>query len=127
MFDAIDHVGVRVTDIARAVAFYERLGFTHAYRDDRGSTLIAGNAKLFLFTSRDGPAPEAEHSPGSLRTPPGIDHITLVVPDVDRVHTELRARGVTFVGEPADRDWGARLVGLDDPDGNSLYLLQWIN
>jgi hypothetical protein len=25
---------------------------------------------------------------------------------------------------PEDQSWGARMVGLKDPDGNNLYLLQ---
>ena len=127
MFDAIDHVGVPVTDVVHAVAFYQLLGFTHAYHDEHGSILIAGNARLFVFTGRQGPSPFAEQRMGWPGVSPRIDRITLVVADVDRVHAELRARGVAFRGEPADHDWGARLVGLDDPDGNHLYLQEWIS
>ena len=42
------------------------------------------------------------------------------------LNAELRAKGVVFLGEPADQDWGARLVGCKDPDGNNLYLLQYL-
>jgi len=35
----------------------------------------------------------------------------------------MREAGVEFDGE-ADQSWGARMVGLKDPDGNNLYLLQ---
>jgi hypothetical protein len=30
------------------------------------------------------------------------------------------------IGEPVDQDWGARLVGLKDPDETNLYLLQYL-
>jgi uncharacterized glyoxalase superfamily protein PhnB len=36
----------------------------------------------------------------------------------------LREAGVPFDGPPEDQSWGARMVGLKDPDGNNLYLLQ---
>jgi len=58
--------------------------------------------------------------------PPGIDHISLVVDDVDRIYAEAKSKGVVFSREPKDQDWGARVVGLCDPDGNNLYLLKWV-
>ena len=36
----------------------------------------------------------------------------------------LRQARVAFGGPPQDQSWGARMVGLKDPDGNNLYLLQ---
>lgn len=126
MFEGIDHVGVRVADLGRAVAFYERLGFTNAYADDRGATLIAGNAKLFLFANRPATPPAAAIRNGPLEHPARIDHITLLVADVDRVYADLRAHGVAFAGEPADQECGARSVGLTDTDGNNLYFVPWV-
>jgi len=59
------------------------------------------------------------------QNPPGIDHISFEVQDVDRVYAEAKAKGVTFNNEPADQSWGARMVSLRDPDDNNLYLLKW--
>jgi uncharacterized glyoxalase superfamily protein PhnB len=56
--------------------------------------------------------------------PPGIDHISFAVADVDAIYATLRAAGVVLGGPPEDQSWGARMVGLKDPDGNNLYLLQ---
>jgi hypothetical protein len=39
-------------------------------------------------------------------------------------HDGRNDAGVTFGGRPEDQSWGARMVGLKDPDGNNLYLLQ---
>ena len=46
------------------------------------------------------------------------------VSDVDALYTKLRAAGVVFGGPPEDQPWGVRMVGLKDPDGSNLYLLQ---
>ena len=42
----------------------------------------------------------------------------------DVLHSTLRTAGMTFSGHPEDQSRGARMVGLKDPDGNNLYLLQ---
>ena len=58
--------------------------------------------------------------------PPGIDHISFAVEDVDRIYSEAKSQGITFDAEPRDEEWGARVVSLQDPDGNNLYLLKWL-
>jgi len=67
-----------------------------------------------------------KRDPSLAQNLPGIDHISFLVEDVNQIYAELKAKGVTFLGEPADQDWGARLVGLKDPDGNNLYFLQYL-
>ena len=71
-------------------------------------------------------AKAVKRDPSLAQNPPGIDHISFSVEDVNQMYTELKAEGVPFLGEPADQDWGARLVGFKDPDGKNLYLLQYL-
>src|SRR3712207_7316613 len=57
--------GVCVTDLARAVSFYETLGFAKAFENQRGCTMITGESKLFLFQTRQtdhGAARSEEHT-----------------------------------------------------------------
>jgi len=126
MIQGVDNIGICVADLKRAVAFYQGLGFTKAYENDRGVTMVAGTAKLFLFQTRQSnPAPVSREFM-LFGNPVGIDHISFEVEDVDRVYAEARARGVVFEGEPQDQNWGARAVRLRDPDGSNLYLLKWL-
>ena len=129
MIKSIDNVGVAVSDLARARAFYEKLGFTESQDcqgDVQGCIMMAGGAALFLFQATR-PNPQAvQHESTLAQNPPGIDHISFSVEDVDQTYTEIRARGVEFLGEPADQEWGARLVGLKDPDGNNLCFLKYL-
>ena|SRR6516165_5837112 len=124
MIQGVDNIGICTTDVARSVAFYQRLGFSEAYRNDRGVLVAAGAAHLFIFaTQQSNPAPVGRDL-GLFGNPPGIDHISFAVADVDAMYATLRAAGVVLGGPPEDQSWGARMVGLKDPDGNNLYLLQ---
>jgi catechol 2,3-dioxygenase-like lactoylglutathione lyase family enzyme len=121
----VDNVGICVRDLRRSVAFYGVLGFETLSESGRGVTVARGEAKLFLFeTGVAGAAPTRKL--GLLGNPPGIDHVSFLVDDVDAQHDELVARGIQIAGEPSDQDWGARAFGLRDPDGNNLYFLSWL-
>jgi len=124
MVRGIDNIGICASNPARSVAFYETLGFSEAYRNDRGVMLVAGTVQLFLFAARPSDAPLVGRELGLFGNPPGIDHISLAVGDIDALYGKLRKAGVVFGGPPKDQPWGARMVGLKDPDGNNLYLLQ---
>ena len=123
MVRGIDNIGICASDLPRSVAFYETLGFSEAYRNDRGVMLAAGTVQLFLFATQRSDAMPVGRELDLFRNPPGIDHISLAVSDVDAFFTTLRRAGVVFGGAPTDQSWGARMVGLKDPDGNNLYLL----
>ena len=124
MIKGIDNIGICTTDTARSVVFYQRLGFSEAYRNDRGVLMTAGSAHLFIFATRQNDPPPVVRQLGLFDNPPGIDHISLAVADVDGLYSALRAAGVQFGSPPEDQSWGARMVGLKDPDGNNIYLLQ---
>jgi catechol 2,3-dioxygenase-like lactoylglutathione lyase family enzyme len=111
---------------ARAIDFYERLGFAKAFENGRGCTMTAGETKLFVFKTRQVNPPLVQRELGLFQNPPGLDHISFLVADVDQAYANLKTRGVTFEVEPADQDWGARVAVLKDPNGNNLYLLAWI-
>ena len=79
---------------------------------------------LFIFATRQSNPFPVERELGLFGNPPGIDHISLAVADVDAMYATLRAAGVAFGAPPEHQSWGTRMVGLKDPDGNNLYLLQ---
>ena len=124
MIKSIDNIGICTTDIARSIAFYQTLGFSEAYRNDRGVLMAAGSVHLFIFATRQSDPPPVGRELGLFGNPPGIDHISFTVTDIDALYAKLCADGVQFAGAPEDQSWGARMVGLMDPDGNNLYLLQ---
>jgi catechol 2,3-dioxygenase-like lactoylglutathione lyase family enzyme len=126
MIQGVDNIGICAKDLKRAISFYEKLGFTKGYENDRGVTMVAGKAKLFVFQSRQPNSAPANRQFTLFDNPPGIDHISFAVEDVDRIYADARSKGVVFNSEPQDQDWGARVASLRDPDGNNLYLLKWL-
>jgi methylmalonyl-CoA/ethylmalonyl-CoA epimerase len=122
----IDNVGICVTDMARSAEFYQRLGFALLAENDRGVTLVLGPAKLFLFPAESGDDRPVRRDLGLYGNPPGLDHISFLVDDVDALHASLAANGIHAGPAPSDQDWGARAFGLTDPDGNNLYFLRWL-
>jgi catechol 2,3-dioxygenase-like lactoylglutathione lyase family enzyme len=124
MVRGVDNIGVCSTDLQRSTAFYEKLGFHEAYRNERGVLLTAGSANLFLFATRQADPPPVGRELGLFANAPGLDHISFSVLDVDDAYAKLSATGIEFDGVPENQSWGARMVGLKDPDGNNLYLLQ---
>jgi catechol 2,3-dioxygenase-like lactoylglutathione lyase family enzyme len=124
MVHGFDNIGVCVAELQGSVTFYEMLGLSEVYRNERGVLMSAGHARLFLFTTRQAHPAPIDRQLGLFENAPGIDHISFAVADVDATYAKLREAGVEFDGEPQDQPWGARMVGLKDPDGNNLYLLQ---
>jgi methylmalonyl-CoA/ethylmalonyl-CoA epimerase len=87
----IDNVGVCVEDLGRSVSYYETLGFEKLVENDRGVTLGLGSAQLFLFQCRS-ETRATERRPGLFGNPPGIDHVSFQVSDVDALYELLTAR-----------------------------------
>jgi catechol 2,3-dioxygenase-like lactoylglutathione lyase family enzyme len=52
MIQGVDNIGICTADVAKSVAFYQKLGFSEAYRNERGVMMAAGSANLFVFATR---------------------------------------------------------------------------
>ena len=118
MIKAIKFVGIPVTDQQRALEFYTNaLGFrvvTDQPFDDKQRWIELGigrsSSGLTLFT------PEGHEN--RIGTFTGI---SFVADDVKATFREMSAKGVTFIQEPQEADWGTAAV-FADPDGNQFVL-----
>ncbi|MGE0417169.1 MAG: VOC family protein, partial [Acetobacteraceae bacterium] len=54
----------------------------------------------------------------------GVEHIGLVVDDVDAACAELRARGAEIAIGPLTRDAGTRLAFIRGPEGIMVEIVQ---
>lgn len=110
-------VTVYVTDLDRAVAFYtETLGLELMYRSGPSWAVVrAGDdLTLGLHEAMKG-APVGESGSASV----GF-RVEGALPEVVE---DLQARGVTFVGEITE-DTAVPLAYFEDPDGNTMYLVE---
>jgi catechol 2,3-dioxygenase-like lactoylglutathione lyase family enzyme len=114
----LELVGVPVSDVDRAKAFYtEKLGFNADF-DQRVSDSLR-----FVQLTPPGSACSICIGEGLTKMEPGsIDMLQMVVPDAQQVHDDLVGRGVE-VSDVQVLDWGT-FVYISDPDGNKWALQQ---
>ena len=119
---AYDHIGLRVTDRARSMTFYEALGF---YLDEEHSTQTAleiineAGVRLNLILNGQ-PTPERDNI--LLDRPqkwPGYTHAAFIVERLSQVLEWAAKEKIAITEGPVD--WGRRLTCfLRDPDSNVL-------
>lgn len=120
--ESFDNIGVAVTDYPKAVEFYKKLGFEMDYEEGEGGSMKAGNAVLYVFKTSSSADPQSRDV-SLTANPPGIDHISFRVPDVDAEFARISKAGLKVETEPADQEWGSRTITILDPDGNRLWFL----
>jgi len=113
----LELIAVPVSDIDRAKAFYEQVGF-HLDHDHAVSDEIR-----FVQLTPPGSACSIAFGKGLTDAEPGtVKGLQAVVKDADAIHAELVGRGAE-VSDVQDLPWG-RFVYFTDPDGNGWSLQQ---
>ena len=111
-------------DLQRSIAFYrDVLGFVvgDEWRGDNGvlngCEMHAGSV-VFVLTQDDFAKGRDRKKGIGTRL-----HVS-TAQDLDRLASEIKARGGTLDQEPADMPWGERLFMITDPDGFKLSIAQ---
>jgi catechol 2,3-dioxygenase-like lactoylglutathione lyase family enzyme len=124
--NAIDHVVLRVKDLAAALAFYrDALGLVIERELDIGLVQLRAGASLIDLVPVSSPLGSAG-GPAAASTGHNMDHFALELTrfDADAIFTHLDTHGVVH-GDVAQR-YGAKGSGpsiyLKDPDGNTVEL-----
>jgi predicted enzyme related to lactoylglutathione lyase len=111
----LELIQVPVSDIDRAKAFYEKVGF-NADHDHQVSDQLR-----FVQLTPPGSACSIALTSGAHQMQPGsIDGLQMVVDDAEASRTELAERGVE-VSDVQVFPWGS-FVFFQDPDGNGWAL-----
>lgn len=118
MFIRGGNATVFVSDLDRAIEFYtETLGLTAGFRAGEYWAQVETEGLVIGLHPREGGWGPAPGTSGSIQ-------LGLRVDALDEVVRELGGRGVTFDGPIVDDD-PVRLAFFRDPDGNSLYLVEY--
>ena len=115
------HPVLMAPDVAGSLAFYARLGFDVAFRDDPVAPRYAGIRRGPVELHLQWADPSQWAHPGdrpAYRFP---------APEVDALHAEFMAAGAVTAASsggpyavPAETPWGTREFHLRDPGGNVL-------
>lgn len=115
----LEVVAIPVTDVDRAKAFYEKVGF-NADHDH-----VVTEDMRFVQLTPPGSACSIVIGKGlTTMTPGSVDLILLVVDDADKTRQDLIRRGID-ASEVDEQPWG-RFVYISDPDGNKLSFQQLV-
>jgi lactoylglutathione lyase len=117
------HIGIRVQDYPRTRAFYERLGFEHAWGPVGPDNVAAmrhpsGLELNFIVNARDPQAPNVLMDVPEKH--PGITHIALRVADIAATEAALQRAGIALSGRRGDSP--VLSVFVRDPDRNVIEL-----
>ena len=116
----LSHIGIRVHDVARTRAFYERLGFEWAWglagpEPVAAMTHPSGLELNFILNAKDADKPNILMDVPEKHA--GITHIALAITDVAATRTALEAAGIAISGTR-----GRAALFVRDPDGNVIEL-----
>ena len=121
---ALDHVGLKVTDMDKSLRFYcDGLGLKLLRRKDKGpgvasAVLAVGAQEMNLFSNPDYAASPTDDDP------PGLDHFCLEVDSasIDELMADLTRAGIAVAKKPVQRSDGVSLF-VSDPDGCRVELI----
>jgi lactoylglutathione lyase len=124
--ERVDHIGVRVRSLDRALAFYRVLGFALAHRAKDDDVAIIHNehgVELNLVFNANAGDPAANilmDVPGKF---PGYTHIALRVTSIPATIAALKANDIAIAQGPVSfGESGQISVFVRDPDRNVIEL-----
>lgn len=124
--ESVDHIGLRVCDADRSMAFYARLGFEPVYRDAKDPVVILRNThgvELNLIVNGLSTFDGKNRLMDIPEKFPGYTHVALRVPSIDATVNELKTLGIAITEGPKQLGPGLSLF-IRDPDANVIELRQ---
>ena len=124
--ERVDHIGIRVRDLDRALAFYKVLGFALLRRTEGDDVAIVRNeheVELNLVFNANAGDPAANILMDVPQKYPGYTHIALRVASIPGTIAALKANGIAITQGPVSfGESGHVSVFVRDPDRNVIEL-----
>lgn len=117
------HMGLRVADLDRSLAFYSTLGYQEV---GRVPETPLGELVMLKLPGDDFVTIELVHPDGEAGNGSPLSHIVVKVDAMDATVARLRAESIA-VDQPTSPDDspGFLTAMLEDPEGNRIELVQW--
>jgi lactoylglutathione lyase len=124
--ERVDHIGIRVRDLERALGFYRVLGFELAHRakgDDVAIVRNANGVELNLIFNANAGDPDANILMDVPDKFPGYTHMALRVSSIPATIAVLKAHNIRITQGPVSfGEAGHVSVFVRDPDRNTIEL-----
>jgi lactoylglutathione lyase len=123
--ETVDHLGIRVADKARALAFYETLGFKLIHESDFDAVVILKNAAGVELNLIINGVDKTQGRNILMDVPekhPGYTHVAYRVADIRAVIAALKKNGIAITQGPVTFGDGHVAVFVRDPDRNVIEL-----
>jgi glyoxylase I family protein len=118
MLLGIEHTAIASPDVQKLAQWYvTTLGFVINYNSGKTVFIKAPDGSMIeIITSESGLAPKAMKDAG-------LRHVALTVGDYDAAFAQLKAKGVSFLGEPIVNA-EVKVAFFTDVEGNFLHIIQ---
>lgn len=129
--NAIQHIGIPVTDLNASQSFYERLGFANVMQagfgpeEERGTCVMMKRDHMVIELYQ---LPKAKLTEIRSRGNGHIDHVAFDVSDIDATYAIIREAGFNILeSEPVFLQFwerGCKYFNITGPDGERLEFNQ---
>jgi len=118
------HIGLRVTDRARSLAFYVAVGY-EVVGEVAGTSI--GHLTMLKLPDDDFVTLELVHDPpAAVELGTGLSHLVIRVESMDAALDALAAHGIIAEAPSSPSDSDDFLTSwITDPDGRRIELVQW--
>lgn len=123
----LDHVGIRVMSLGKAINFYEKLGFAVTRRDRDEQVVVLKHPSGIEINLLDS-GNDANQNKNILmdveKKYPGYTHYAITVESVENAKQHLQSLGLCITEGPVTFGDGKTSVFVRDPDANVIEFTQ---
>lgn len=116
------HIGLRVADLERSLAFYRAVGYEVV---GAVPETPIGHLVMLKLPRDEFVSVELVHDGGPVEPGTGLSHLVVHVESMSEALDGMARHGIEPVGQGMDGDGGFSTRFIADPDGRRIELVQW--
>lgn len=125
---SVNILGFYVSDVAKTVEFYTKLGFQKVKEDKTSAEVYLGQVKFHFVDKETARSQDESFQKDAFGEPKGTGlYINVEVQNIDEYHRTILDKGLVPSTKPRDWPWGHREFVIRDPDRYKLVFYQKLN